>query len=205
MSRCTRRSAITLIARNLAMAGCAGLFVACTESKPQFRSIDITGADYARDIRAQDAEGRVRSLQDFRGKVVAVFFGYVQCPDVCPTTLAELAAVRKELGKDGERLQGVFVTVDPERDTPEVLKAYMANFDASFIALRPTPEQLPALAKDFKVFYKHVPGKTSGSYTVEHTAASYLFDPQGRVRLYTRYGSGATALAQDVKLLLNGA
>lgn len=205
MTLATRRVAINMIARSLALMSCVGLFSSCSDPKPQFRSIDITGADYARDVRAQDANGRMRSLEDFRGKVVAVFFGYVQCPDVCPTTLAELAAVRKELGRDGERLQGVFVTVDPERDTPEVLKAYMANFDPSFVALRPTPDQLPALAREFKVFYKQVPGKTAESYTMEHTAASYLFDPQGRVRLYTRYGSGAQPLAGDVRLLLRGA
>jgi protein SCO1/2 len=180
----------------------AGLLSACSEAKPQFSSIDITGADYARDFAMPDHNGRPRSLQDFRGKVVVVFFGYTQCPDVCPTSMAELAEVKKMLGQDGERLQGLFVSLDPERDTPEVLKAYMGNFDPTFLALRPELDKLPQLAKDFKVFYKKVDGKTPASYTLDHSAGSYIFDPQGRVRLYSRYGSGAAALASDVRLLL---
>ena len=118
--------------------------------------------------------------------------------------MAELAEIKKLLGADGERLQGLFVSVDPERDTPEVLKAYMANFDPGFLALRPELDKLPQLAKDFKIFYKKVEGKTPGSYTLDHSAGSYVFDPQGRVRLYSRYGSGAPALAADLKLLLKG-
>jgi protein SCO1/2 len=121
---------------------------------------------------------------------------------VCPTTLAEIAEAKKLLGKDGDKVQGVFVTVDPERDTPQVLKGYMGSFDPSFVALRGSPEQVAAVAKDFKIFYKKVEGKTPGSYTMDHSAASYIYDPQGRLRLYTRYGSGAQALADDLKLLL---
>lgn len=170
--------------------------------KPSFKAVDITGAEYARELSLTDAEGKPRQLSDFKGKVALVFFGYTQCPDVCPTTLAELAAVKRELGKDGERLQGVFVSVDPARDTPEILKAYMASFDPSFVALRGTPEQTQAAARNFKVFYAQVPGKTEGSYTVDHTAGTYVFDAQGRVRLFVRYGSGAEALAHDLKLLL---
>ena len=132
-----------------------------------------------------------------------VFFGYTQCPDVCPTTMAELAAVKRELGADGDRVVGIFVTVDPERDTPEVLKAYVAAFDPSFVGLRGTPEETKAVARHFKVFYGKVPGKTDGSYTVDHTAGSFIFDTHGRVRLFTRYGSGAPALVQDLKILLN--
>ena len=131
-----------------------------------------------------------------------VFFGFTQCPDVCPSTLAEIAEVKRSLGADGQRVQGVFVTVDPERDTPQVLKSYVAQFDPSFVALRGTPEQTREVAKDFKVFYAKVPGKTEGSYTVDHTAGSYVFDTQGRLRLFTRYGSGPQALANDIKLLL---
>ena len=164
--------------------------------------MDITGADYARDIPLTDHNGQKRSLQDFRGKVVVVFFGYTQCPDVCPTSMQELVEVKQMLGKDGDRLQGIFVTVDPERDKPEMLKAYMANFDPSFLALSGTPEQTAAVAKDFKIYYKKVDGKTPTSYTMDHSAGSYTFDPQGRVRLYNRYGSGAAALAEDVKILL---
>jgi len=178
------------------------VLASCAESKPQFKSVDITGADYAKDFSLTDHNGQRRSLQDFRGKVVVVFFGFTQCPDVCPTSLAELAEVKKQLGADGDKLQAIFVTVDPERDTAPVLKAYMANFDPSFLALRGTPEELAAMAKDFKVYYKKVEGKTPTSYTMDHSAASYVYDPQGRLRLYTRYGSGAQALASDIRLLL---
>ena len=187
--------------RLLALAATASL-AACMESKPQFRAVDITGADYAKDFRLTDANGQPRSLKDFAGKAVVVFFGFTQCPDVCPTTLAELSAAKKLLGADGDKVQGVFVTVDPERDTPEVLRAYMGNFDPSFVALRGTPEQLAAMAKDFKVYYKKVEGKTPTSYTMDHSAASYVYDAKGRLRLYTRYGGGPQSLADDLKLLL---
>jgi protein SCO1/2 len=170
--------------------------------KPSFRAVDITGAEYARELSLTDIDGRARTLADFRGKVTLVFFGYTQCPDVCPTTLAELAAVKKSLGADGQRVQGVFVTVDPQRDTVEILKAYMASFDPSFVALRGNDEQTQAAARSFKVFYAQVPGKTEGSYTVDHTAGTFVFDPAGRVRLFVRYGTGADALTHDLKLLL---
>jgi protein SCO1/2 len=197
-----RRLALKSIARCALLVPAGGLFVACTESKPQFKSVDMTGADYARDFQLTDHNGRPRSLKDFQGKVVVLFFGYTQCPDVCPTTMTELAETKKLLGKDGERLQVLFVTVDPERDTPEVLKGYMGNFDPSFLALRGTPEQLAAMAKDFKVYYKKNAGPSPTSYTMDHSAASYVYDPQGRLRLYTRYGSGPQALASDIELLL---
>ncbi|WP_293603670.1 SCO family protein [Polaromonas sp. UBA4122] len=180
----------------------AGLLTACTPDKPQFKSIDLTGADYAQGFSLTDHNGQVRTLKDFAGKVVVVFFGYTQCPDVCPTTMAELAQVKQLLGPDGDKLQGIFITVDPERDTPELLKAYMGNFDASFLALRPTMAQLPEVAKDFKIYYKKVDGETPGSYSMDHSAGSYIFDGKGRIRLYTRYGSGAEALASDIRLLL---
>lgn len=197
-----RRQVLTSIAACTLTVGAGAFLAACTESKPQFKSIDLTGADYAKDFQLADHNGQVRSLNDFRGKVVVMFFGYTQCPDVCPTSMAELAEARKLLGADGDKVQGLFVTLDPQRDTPQVLKAYMANFDPSFLALRPTPEQLAALAKDFKVYYKKVEGKTPTSYTMDHSAASYVYDSQGRLRLYTRYGSGAQALASDLQLLL---
>ena len=197
-----RRPVIRLLAQGiLALAGSATL-AACMQSKPQFRAVDITGADYAKDFLLTDANGQQRRLKDFAGKAVVVFFGFTQCPDVCPTTLAELSAAKKLLGADGEKVQGIFVTVDPERDTPEVLKAYMANFDPGFVALRGSPEQLAAVAKDFKVYYKKVEGKTPGSYSMDHSAASYVYDPKGQLRLYTRYGSGPQSLAEDLKLLL---
>jgi protein SCO1/2 len=178
---------------------------ACAENKPQFHAVDITGADYAKDFALPDADGRLRTLKDFAGRAVVVFFGYTQCPDVCPTTLAEVAQAKQLLGADGSRVQAVFVTLDPERDTAEVLKAYMRNFDPGFVALRGTPDQVAALAKDFKVYFKKVEGKTPGSYTMDHSAASFVYDPKGRLRLYTRYGGGAKPLADDLKLLLKEA
>jgi protein SCO1 len=190
--------------RSLLVLASAAVAGGCMESKPQFKSVDLTGADYAKDFQLPDANGQQRSLKDFKGKAVVVFFGYTQCPDVCPTTMTELAQAKKLLGADGAKVQGVFITVDPERDTPEVLKGYMANFDPAFVALRGTPEQVAATAKDFKVFFKKVDGKTPGSYTMDHSAASYVYDPQGRLRLYTRYGTGPQALADDLKLLLQG-
>ena len=199
-----KRSAIKTVAICGLLALGIGILGACTESKPQFRGVDITGADYARDFRLTDHNGQLRSIQDFKGKAVIVFFGYTQCPDVCPTSMTELAEVKKLLGPDGDKLQGIFVTVDPGRDTAEMLKAYMTNFDPSFLALIPTADQLPVVAKDFKVYYKRVEGKTPTSYTMDHSAGSYLYDPQGRLRVYNRYGSGAPALAADVKQLLKG-
>lgn len=186
----------------LASAVAAFSMAGCMDGKPQFKGVDITGADYARDFQLTDHNGQPRSMKDFKGKIVVMFFGFTQCPDVCPTSMTELAQVKQLLGKDGDKLQGLFVTVDPERDTPELLKAYMANFDPSFLALRGTPEQLAAMAKDYKVFYKKVEGKTPTSYTMDHSAASYVYDTQGRLRLYTRYGTGAAALASDIQLLL---
>nr|WP_145544836.1 SCO family protein [Variovorax boronicumulans] len=191
--------------RSLIALAAAGCLAACTDTKPSFTAVDITGADYAKDFHLTDHNGQERSLQDFRGKVVVVFFGFAQCPDVCPTSMAELAQVKQSLGADGDKLQALFVTVDPERDTPEVLKAYMANFDPSFLALRTSPEGLAALAKDFKVYYKKVEGKTPTSYTMDHSAGSYVYDPQGRLRLYVRYGAGADALLADVRQLLKQA
>jgi protein SCO1 len=187
-----------------AAAVAAMCLVACAQDKPAFKGVDITGADYAKGWELPDQHGQVRTVKEMAGKVVIVFFGYTQCPDVCPTSMQELAQVKQLLGPDGDKLQGVFITIDPERDTAELLKAYMANFDPTFIALRPTPEQLAAVAKDFKIYYKKVDGKSATSYTMDHSAGSYTFDTQGRVRLYNRYGSGAQALADDVKLLLKG-
>ena len=198
--------ATKIIAVGVTMTGAGALLSACSPpEKPQFKSIDLTGADYAKDFSLADHNGKVRAIRDFAGKVVVVFFGFTQCPDVCPTTMAELAGIKKSLGADGDKLQAIFISVDPERDTPELLKAYMANFDPSFLALRPTLEQLPQLAKDFKTYYKKVEGKTPGSYSMDHTAGSYVYDTKGRVRLYTRYGSGADGLTSDVRLLLQGA
>ncbi|HOZ63750.1 MAG TPA: SCO family protein [Burkholderiaceae bacterium] len=201
-----KRNAIRFVAACTMVAGASVLFTACSEqSKPVFAAVDITGADYAKDFSLTDHNGQPRSLKDFKGKVVVMFFGYTQCPDVCPTTMAEVAEVRKQLGKDGEKIQALFVTVDPERDTPEVLKGYMANFDPTFVALYTTPDKLKATAKDFKVYYKKVDGKTPTSYTMDHSAGSFIYDTKGALRLYTRYGTGVQPLIADIKLLLKEA
>lgn len=193
------RLLLTTLALATVLLGCDQLG---SPSAQSFKGVDITGAEYARTLSLPDQYGKPRTLDDFKGKVTVVFFGYTQCPDVCPTTMAELAQVKKALGKDGERVQGVFITVDPERDTPETLKAYMASFDPSFVALRGTPEETKATAKEFKVFYAKVPGKVEGSYTMDHTAGSYVIDPKGKVRLFVRYGSPTEALTADLKALL---
>ena len=196
------RTTLKLIASSILLVATTAIMLACSEQKPPFVAIDVTGADYAKDFALTDHNGQPRSMKDFTGKVVVLFFGYTQCPDVCPTTMAELATVKKLLGADGDKLQGLFTTIDPARDTPEVLKAYMANFEPTFLALYTTPEKLALLAKDYKLYYKKVEGKTPTSYTMDHSAGSYIYDTQGRLRLYTRYGSGAQAMASDIKLLL---
>jgi len=197
------RNALHSIAVAL-LATAALLLGGCSENgKPGFSAIDLTGADYAKDFALTDHNGKARTLKDFQGKVVVVFFGYTQCPDVCPTSLTELVAVKKLLGADGDKLQGLFVTIDPARDTPEVMKSYMANFDPTFLALyADSAEKLAALAKDYKVYYKKVDGKSPTSYTMDHSAGMYIYDTQGQLRLYSRYGSGAGALASDIQLLL---
>ena len=198
MKRLNRRTALAALA----------VLAACSDEKPAkaaFKGIDITGAEYARTLALPDSAGNPRTLADFKGKVAVVFFGYTQCPDVCPTALAEIAEAKTKLGADGDKVQAVFVTVDPERDTPELLSAYMANFGRDFVALRGTLEQTQAAAKAFKVFFAKSPGKTEGSYTMDHTAGAFVFDMQGRVRLFVRNGAGAEALAADIKLLLAGA
>jgi protein SCO1/2 len=176
----------------------------CSQGKPSFHGVDITGANYAQGWTLSDQDGQERTLKDFAGKAVVVFFGFTQCPDVCPTALQEIAEAKRLLGADGDKLQGIFITVDPERDSAELLKAYVGNFGPDFVALRPSPEQLPQVTKDFKIYYKKVEGQTPTSYTMDHSAGSFTFDPQGRIRLYNRHASGAEALVADVKILLSG-
>ena len=188
--------------RTLLMVGLAVALSACSPDKPSFKAIDLTGADYAQGFQLKDQFGQERTLSDFKGQVVVVFFGYTQCPDFCPTTLSEWVQVKQALGENGKKLQAVFITVDPERDTPEVLKDYMANFDPSFLALVPTLDALPALAKNFKIYYKKVPGPTPTSYTMDHQAGTYMYDTEGRLRLYARYGLGPAAMAEDIGKLL---
>jgi len=193
--------------RVLLAAGLATLVLAgCDKAppRPAFRAIDVTNAPWGRDFALTDHNGQRRTLADFRGKVVTVFFGYTQCPDVCPTTLAEMAEVMRLLGKDADRVQVLFVTVDPERDTQELLAQYVPAFDPRFLGLRGTREETDQVAREFKVIHQKAPGSRPGTYTVDHTASSYVFDPQGRLRLVVKHAQGAAPLAADITLLLSG-
>jgi len=201
----TMRLRAAVLALMLGLAGCGDKAAGPAAPKASFHSVDITGAEYARSLELPDAGGKMRNLGEFKGKVVVVFFGYTQCPDVCPTTMAELAQVRRSLGADGAKLQGIFVTIDPQRDTGAVLESYVDNFGAGFIGLRGSDEQLKQVAREFKVFYAKAPGKTESTYTMDHTAGAYVFDTQGRIRLFSRYGAGPKALEDDIRALLREA
>lgn len=184
----------------LALTGC---------EKPQtpkvpFANTDITGLDYAKGFSLTDHNGKPRTLVDFKGKVVVVFFGYTHCPDVCPTTLSELAGIKKALGSEAERLQVIFITLDPERDTPELMAGFVPAFDSSFLGLWGEQAVIDKVAKDFKVFAQKVPSKDGKSYTIDHTAGSYVFDDQGRIRLFVRHGQGGDGLQKDLQRLLAG-
>ena len=184
--------------------GALTMFAGCRRATPEhkFSAIDLTGAQYARRLELPDVDGKTRTLAEFAGKAVVVFFGYTQCPDVCPTTMVELAQVRKLMGPDGERVQVVFVTVDPERDTAQLLKNYVKNFSPDIVALRGDAAQTQAVAREFKVFFQKVPGRTPDGYTIDHTAGSYIFDSRGRIRLFARNGMEPQLLAADLKALL---
>jgi len=200
-----KRDVLRKIAAGVYFVWATGQLAACSEKGPAFTAIDLTGADYAKDFALTDHNGQLRTLKDFQGKIVMMFFGYTQCPDVCPTSMSEMATIRQLLGKDGDRVQCLFVTVDPERDKPEMLKEYMQAFDPTFLALVPTPEQLVPLAKDYKVYYKKVDGPTPTSYTMDHTAGSYVYDTHGKLRLFTRYGTQPELTAADLRILLQQA
>ncbi|NVD70218.1 SCO family protein [Duganella sp. BJB488] len=191
--------AVGLMALSVLLAAC--------ERRPaaprlEFTNTDLTGLPYAKDFALTDHNGKPRTLADFKGKVVLMFFGYTQCPDVCPTTMAEMSAAMKELGPQAEQVQVLFVTVDPERDTQQLLAEYVPAFDKRFLGLYGTAEQTAAVGKEFKVYYAKVPGKTPGSYSMDHTAASYVFDKQGKIRLLVRAGQGPAPIVHDLKLLL---
>jgi protein SCO1 len=175
------------------------LLVGC-DKEPKFKSTDITGAGYGQTLELPDSDGKVRRLADFRGRAVVVFFGFTHCPDVCPTTLADLSAVMENLGPEANRVQVLFITVDPERDTPEDLEKYVHAFDKRFIALRGDPEATQRVAKDFKIYYEK--RKQGDSYTVDHSAQSYVFDPQGRLRLLVRPQAIRADLPDDLRTLL---
>ncbi|MFZ6749150.1 SCO family protein [Undibacterium sp. Ren11W] len=178
------------------------LVVACSNPTDKFINTDLTGLDYAKNFELTDHNGKARTLADFKGKAVVIFFGYTQCPDVCPTTMVEMANVMKQMGPLSEKVQVLFVTVDPERDTQALLAAYVPNFDKRFLGLYGDQAATAKVAKDFKVFYQKAQGKTADSYTMDHTAGSYVFDPEGRIRLFVRHGQGAEPIVHDLKILL---
>ncbi|MEO1766990.1 SCO family protein [Thiobacter aerophilum] len=183
----------------------AFLLVGCGQQPPAFQGTDITGADWGRDFRLTDHTGKVRTLADFRGKVVVMFFGYTHCPDVCPTTLGEMAQVMKRLGPDAQRVQVLFVTLDPARDTPTLLAQYVPAFYPTFLGLYGDEATTRKIAADFKVFYQKQAGSDPDQYTLDHGANTYVFDPQGRLRLLFGFGAGAEPMVHDIKLLLAGA
>jgi len=195
---------LTTIFRTSAALLAALALAACDGQAPKFRSTDITGADYGKALALVDQHGQLRRLEDFRGKAVVLFFGYTHCPDVCPTTLADLAQVMRQLGPLADRVQVLFVTVDPERDTQQVLAKYVPAFDPRFLGLRGDAEATRAVAKEFKIYYEKRPGKTPGEYSVDHSAQTYVFDPQGRLRLFVRQERLAEDLAPDLRTLLQG-
>jgi protein SCO1/2 len=181
----------------------AASLAGCTGSEPKFRAADITGAGYGNALSLNDQYGRPRTLADFRGKVVVLFFGYTHCPDVCPTTLAELSAVMKTLAADADRVQVLFVTVDPERDTPGVLSRYVTAFDPRFLGLYGDAAATRRAAREFKVFYEKHQAGAPGEYTVDHSSGTYIIDPGGRLRLFASYGKSSADLAHDIRVLLN--
>jgi len=197
LSRVSLKALGVLIATTLAFA-----FASCTQQGATFQSSDVTGSTFGRDFALADHTGKERTLADFRGKAVVVFFGYTQCPDVCPTTLAALAEAMKRLGPDADRVQVLFITVDPERDTPDLLSKYVPAFDPRFLGLRGDAEQTARTAKEFKILYQKQPGSSSGSYTMDHSAGTFIFDSQGRLRLYVGLAQGADVFAHDLRELL---
>lgn len=183
----------------------AGSFLAACESKPVFTALDVTGIEgFGNDFRLTDHTGKSRTLLDFRGKVVVMFFGFTHCPDVCPTTLSDMRQVMQKLGKDAERMQVLFVTVDPKRDTQELLAKYVPAFHPTFLGLYGDEVATDKVAKDFKIMHQLQQGKSPESYTIAHTAASLVFDPAGRLRLFISYGMDVDKITADIKLLLKG-
>ena len=186
------------------LLGVLGVLAGCdtTAKVEAFKSTDITGADFGKDFQLTDHNGKPRTLADFKGKLVVLFFGYTHCPDVCPTTLAELALVLKQLGEDDKKVQVLFVTVDPERDTPQLLAQYVPSFNWSFLGLYGDAAATAAVAKEFKIVYQKVAGSSPENYTMDHSAGTYVFDQSGRLRLFVSYGQGATVLSHDIRILL---
>ena len=202
-----RAAALTLVAASITLGACdkkgEGAQMMLSPVQSTFKNTDVTGLDYGKDFAMPDHTGKMRTLADFKGKAVVVFFGYTQCPDVCPTTMTEMANVMQQLGPLSDKVQVLFVTVDPERDTPELLSKYVPAFDQRFLGLVGDKAATEKMAKEFRLFYQKVQGKEPGSYTMDHTAGSYIFDPQGRLRLFVRHGQGPEPIAHDLKLLLS--
>ena len=180
----------------------AAVLAACSGDAPKFRGVDITGFDSGGEISLHGTDGAKRTLADYRGKVVVLYFGYMNCPDVCPTTLAALRQAMMELGADADRVQVLFVTVDPERDTRALLEAYVKSFDPRFAGLTGSLEEITAVAKQFKIFFAKSPGKEPGRYNVDHSAQAYLIDPAGRVRVFHKSDATPADFAQDIRTLL---
>jgi protein SCO1/2 len=193
---------LTIIFRSSLAALLALLLAACDGGQPKFKSTDITGVDYGRSLELTDHNGKPRRLEDFRGKAVVVFFGFTRCPDVCPTTLADVAQAIKQLGPDADRVQVLLVTVDPERDTQKVLADYVTAFDPRFLGMVGDLEATRRVAKEFKVYFEKRPGKTPDAYSVDHSAQSYVIDREGRLRLFVRQERIAADLADDLRVLL---
>ena len=191
--------------RWLVAVGATAMFVltGCQPSEPPvFKSTDITGASFARDFRLTDHHGETRSLADFKGRVVAVFFGYTHCPDVCPTTLSDFSSALKQLGPQADRVQVIFVTLDPKRDTPDLLKQYVPAFNSGFLGMYTDEASLKLLAKEYKVVYQKTSEKGDNDYLIDHSAGTYIYDTQGRLRLLMPYGSSPETIAHDLKILL---
>jgi protein SCO1/2 len=190
------------VKRRLVLAVLALLVTACGPRGPSFQGSDVTGSKFGRDFQLTDPGGHPRSLADYRGKAVAVFFGYTQCPDVCPTTMAALAEAMRKLGGDADRVQVIFITVDPDRDTPDLLGKYVPAFDPRFVGLRGDAAATERTAREFKVIYQKVPGNAPGRYTVDHSAGVFLFDPQGRLRVFEGNNASPEVFAHDLRALL---
>ncbi|VVE36454.1 SCO family protein [Pandoraea anhela] len=198
--------AVIWLRRAMLLMGLAVLLAACGKDGPTFTSLDITGnKEFAQDFSLQDPQGKTRTLADYKGKAVVMFFGYTHCPDVCPTTMAELNQVMQKLGADdAQRVQVLFVTVDPQRDTPELMGQYVPAFNPAFVGLRPADDDaLKAVAKSFRVVVNKVEGATPNNYTIDHTAGIYVFDPNGQLRLFMRPDEPVDAMAKDLKTLLS--
>lgn len=189
---------LMIAATALALAGCGG------ETGTRFYNTDLTGAAYGKSLSLTDHHGDRRELADFKGKVVTLFFGFTQCPDVCPSSLSTMSEVMRQLGADADRLQVLFVTVDPERDTRELLEAYVPAFDPRFLGLYGDLEETAEVAREFKVFYRKSGDVEGPNYTIDHSAGTYVFDPNGRLRLYIKHGEPVDSIVGDIRLLLDG-